>query len=184
MKSIVRLIVCLCILFGWGNKAIQSALAQQQPSEPVINIVIKDKPLVSALDTISRQTGYQFKLTRKWEKHPVSATIDHQPLDKGLKRLLKSLNHTILWEADKSVIIKVYGKAAPRSSDGISFAAPPQEIQEEEEPSIEPDDESSDENDETGESDIDAQPGKEEKKASLKRPTGRRPAGLGPKLKE
>jgi hypothetical protein len=178
MKSIVRLIVCLCILFGCGNKAIQSALAQQQPLEPVINIVAKDEPLLSALNSISRQTGYQFKLSPKWEKHPVSATIDHQPLDKGLKRLLKSLNHTILWEADKSVIIKVYGKAAPRSSGGISFAAPPQEVQEEDEPSIESDDEPLDENDETDETD------QKGKKRLLKRATDRRPASPGPKLKE
>ena len=41
----------------------------------------------------------------------VSATIDHQPLEQVLKRLLRSLNYTILWEADKVVVIKVYGKA-------------------------------------------------------------------------
>lgn len=185
MKSIVRLIVCLYILFGWGNKAMQYALAQQPPSDPLINLVVKDEPLDSALDTIAMQTGYQFKISPKWEKHPVSATIDHQPLDKSLKRLLRSLNYTILWEADKSVIIKVYGKAAPRSSDGISFAAPPQEIQEEDEPAIEPDDEPLDESDEADQADQAAQPDKAEKKAVLKRPAaGRRPARINPEPME
>lgn len=147
MNSIVRLIICLCALFGLGNIIIQPALAQQPLPDPVVSLSVKDEALVDALKTIALQTGYQFDLTPKWEKHPVSASIDQQPLQHVLKRLLRRLNYTILWEADKMVVIKVYGEADPRQSAGISFASPPQEIQEEES-SIESDDEAMDEDDE------------------------------------
>ena len=148
MNSIVRLIIYLSALFGLGNIIIQPALAQQPSPDPLVSLSMKDEALVDALRTISLQTGYHFDLTPKWEKHPVSASIDQQPLEHVLKRLLRRLNYTILWEADKMVVIKVYGKADPRQSTGISFASPPQEVQEEEEPAMESDDEAMDENDE------------------------------------
>ena len=53
---------------------------------------------------------------------PTSRTL---PLERGLKRILKSLNHTILWGEDNVVNIEVYGKATQSNSGGISFAAPP-----------------------------------------------------------
>ena len=158
MNLIARLIVCLFILFGWGDKAVQFVLAQEQSPDPVISLTVKDEPLIDALDTIAQQTGYEFGLTPQWEDHPVSATINNLPLEQGLKRLLRSLNHTILWEADNMVIIKVYGKVASGVGGGISFSAPPQEYREKEEPFIEPDNEPLDESDETSEGDQESQP--------------------------
>jgi len=156
----------------------QPALAQQPSPDPLVSLSVKDEALVSALETIASQTGYQFDLTPKWEKHMVSATIDHQPLEQVLKRLLRSLNYTILWEADKVVVIKVYGKADAPTSSGISFAAPPQEILEEELTPIESDDESLEEEDEDDEAEADEQeqpdlqdkPGPKGKNPAIKKP--------------
>ncbi len=158
MNSIVRLIVCVVILLGWGSNAIQPVLAQAEPSDPIIHLTVKNEPLVDVLDAIEQQTGYQFNLTPQWEDHIVSANINNLPLEKGLKRLLRSLNHTILWEADNIVVIKVYGKATPGSSGGVSFAAPPQENREVEEPAMEPENEPPDEKDEFTESAPEDQP--------------------------
>jgi hypothetical protein len=157
MKSIACLIVCLFMLFGGGNQVFHPAMAQGEPLDPVINLTVKDEPLSDVLETIAQETGYRFNLTPQWEDHPVSATISNLPLEQGLKRLLRSLNHTIIWEADKTVTIKVYGKVTPGSSGGISFAAPPQPYQEEGEPSIEPDNEPPDGNEETTDSETDNQ---------------------------
>ena len=148
-KSIVRLIVCMLILFGCHTILILPAMAQGEPTDPVINLVVKDEPLSDVLDSIARETGYHFNLTPQWEDYPVSATINNLPLQQGLKRLLRSLNHTILWEADQTVTIKVYGKVVPGNSGGVSFAAPPQSYEEQEEPSVEVDNEPPDENEET-----------------------------------
>ena len=95
-------------------------------------------PWVQSLETITRDTGYRFNLNRSWQDHPVSATIGNLPLEKGLKRLLRSLNYTIIWESDKLVTIMVFGKTEPGSSGpAISFQSPPQTYQEEIEPTAE-----------------------------------------------
>ncbi len=103
------------------------AMAQEKEADPVISLTVKDEPLADVLDTISEETGYQFHLSPAWQSHPVSATIINLPLEKGLKRLLKSLNHTIIWESDHTIVIKVFGKSEKGSStNAISFSQPPQ----------------------------------------------------------
>ena len=107
-------------------------MAQDAPADPLISLTAKNEPLGEVLETITRDTGYRFNLNRKWNDHPVSATIGNLPLEQGLKRLLRSLNHTIIWEADKIITIMVFGKADPgRSGPVISFQSPPQTYQEE-----------------------------------------------------
>jgi len=183
MNSIVRLILYFFALFGLGNMAMQPALAQQPSPDPIVSLSVKDEALVSALETIASQTGYQFDLTPKWEKHMVSATIDHQPLEQVLKRLLRSLNYTILWEADKVVVIKVYGKADASTSSGISFAAPPQEILEEELTPIESDDESlEEEGEEDDEAEAEADEADEKEQPDLQDKPG--PKGKNPAIKK
>jgi hypothetical protein len=106
--------------------AIQPAAAQNVTGDPLISLTVHNEPLGEVLADITRATGYRFNLNREWQDYPVSATIDNLTLEQGLKRLLRSLNHTIIWEADKRVTIMVFGKVDPlRKNSGISFAAPP-----------------------------------------------------------
>ena len=89
------------------------------------------------LDALASDTGYQFNLDRKWKDHPVSATINRLPLEQGLKRLLRSLNHSLIWEADKTITIMVFGKAdALRPGNAVSFGSPPQAVPEDPEPPV------------------------------------------------
>jgi hypothetical protein len=107
-------------------------MAQDATADPLISLTAQNEPLGDVLETITRDTGYRFNLNGQWKDHPVSATITDLPLEKGLKRILRSLNHSIVWESDKIVTITVFGKADSSSSDSaISFASPPQTIQEE-----------------------------------------------------
>ena len=101
-------------------------MALEKEADPVISLTVKDEPLADVLDTISEETGYQFHLSPAWQSHPVSATIINLPLEKGLKRLLKSLNYTIIWESEDTIVIKVFGKSETGSStNAISFSEPP-----------------------------------------------------------
>jgi hypothetical protein len=136
MKSIFCRIVCFfCFV---GSVAIHPAMAQDATADPLISLTAKNEPLGDVLETITRDTGYRFNLNGKWNEHPVSATIVNLPLEKGLNRLLRSLNHSIVWESDKIVTIMVYGKADPGTSDtATTFASPPQTYQEENEPAAE-----------------------------------------------
>jgi len=136
MKAILCLIVCLFPF--WGSVTIYPAMALDDPSEPLVSLTAKDEPLGDVLDTLARETGYQFNLNRKWKDHPVSATINRLPLEQGLKRLLRSLNHSIIWEADKTVTIMVFGKADPlRPGSAVSFGSAPQAVPEDPEPPAE-----------------------------------------------
>lgn len=136
MKPIFYLI--LCFFFFVGSATIPSAIAQDATADPMISLTAQNEPLGDVLETISRDTGYRFNLNGKWKAHPVSATINDLPLEKGLKRLLRSLNHSIVWESDKLVTITVFGKADPSGTGGaISFSSPPQAYQEENEPAAE-----------------------------------------------
>lgn len=131
MKTNAKLVFCLLLIIVGGTLSRQPAMAADSPAEPLINLTVKNEPLGEVLDTITAETGYRFKLNSQWESHLVSATIGNLPLERGLKRLLRSLNHTIIWEADRTITIMVYGKAAPVSAGGtISHAAPPQDIPE------------------------------------------------------
>ncbi|MDX2452548.1 hypothetical protein [Desulfosarcina sp.] len=136
MKPISCLI--LCIFCFVGSAAIHPAMAQEATADPMISLTAQNEPLGDVLETITRDTGYRFNLNGKWKAHPVSATINDLPLEKGLKRLLRSLNHSIVWESDKLVTITVFGKADPGGTGGaISFSSPPQNYQEEIEPPAE-----------------------------------------------
>jgi hypothetical protein len=124
MKSVAFLFLCLFILPGSVVVAVRPAVAQENPR---ISLTADNEPLGDVLDTISQDTGYRFNLDSKWQDHPVSATIGGLTLEQGLKRLLRSLNHTIIWDADRTVTIMVFGRADPaRPGSAISFAEPPQ----------------------------------------------------------
>lgn len=127
MKTIVCLILCLFLLPGSGGFSVRPAAARDAAENPRISLTARNEPLGDVLAAITRDTGYRFNLDRKWQDHPVSATIGNLPLEQGLKRLLRSLNHTIIWDADRTVTIMVFGKADPaRPDSAISFAEPPQ----------------------------------------------------------
>lgn len=167
MNVIIRLIVGMVFFLGLGNNGLQPAFAQELSPNPVISLSVKEEPLIDVLDDITEQTGYRFELSEEWESHPISANVKDLPLERGLKRILKNLNHTILWGEDNVVNIRVYGKATQSDSGGISFAAPPQDdIQEE-------NDESPDEVDES-------QPAEEEEQPPpFNRPDHKRPGKGG-----
>lgn len=136
MKPISCILICfLCLA---GRAAIHPVMAQDASTDPLITLKVNNTLLVDVLETITRDTGYRFSLNGQWKDHPVSATITNLPLEKGLKRILRSLNHSIVWESEKIVTITVFGKTDSRSNDNaISFASPPQTVQEEAEPSAE-----------------------------------------------
>jgi len=119
--------------------ALPPAQGQQRPGVSTVDLTVKDVPLRDALNTISRDTGYQFNLPRRWEEYKVSATIHGMPLAQGLKRLLRSLNYTIIWESDNLVTIRVYGKAEPGTSGRVnSLSSVPRPSPEEAEPADAP----------------------------------------------
>jgi hypothetical protein len=136
MTPFATLLICLLAIMG--SAATHPVMALDAAADPRISLTATHQPLGAVLDSITGDTGYRFNLNERWEDYPVSATIRNLPLEQGLKRLLRSLNHTIIWEADKTVTIMIYGKVEPgNTGPGISFASPPQPVPEDPEPSAE-----------------------------------------------
>ena len=129
MKSIAWMTFGLCFCLSVALLPHRPIAAQDSTPGPRINLSATNQPLAEILDQMTAETGYQFNLSPKWGNHRVSATLYEIPLERGLKRLLRSLNHSIIWESDRIVTILVYGRAEPERDGGaISFAPPPREI--------------------------------------------------------
>lgn len=120
MKTFSCLILCV-LLLSIGDGVMQTAAAQDQ----VISLTVSNQPLGQVLETLADSSGVQFTLNEQWKNHLVSAAIENQTLEHVLKRLLRNLNHTVIWESDRTVAIMIYSKAAGAGSvPATSFAAP------------------------------------------------------------
>ncbi|MGA6927560.1 MAG: hypothetical protein WBY88_17865 [Desulfosarcina sp.] len=134
--------VCCSMVF-WvcllGSTAVGPVAAQESDPDPTITLSVQNQTLGDVLEEISRETGYRFELDRNWQDHPVSAAISNLPIEQALKRLLRSLNYTILWEANRLVTIQVFGRADPnRSGSAISSPDPSQPELDDAQPMVEP----------------------------------------------
>jgi len=124
MKTIIPFILWLLLFIG-SDIAVNPVSATDSVTYPVIKLTVNNQPLGEVLGAITAETGYEFNINEQWESHPVSATIDNLPLEQGLKRLLRYLNHTIIWDSDQIITIMVYGKTDSTSHhSGILHAAP------------------------------------------------------------
>jgi hypothetical protein len=128
MKTICRFSFYLIALAVVCIETIDAAAAQPSPREPIVSLTATNLPLGEALATLSRDTGYRFSLNSQWTTHPVSVNFSGIPLEEALNRLLRNLNHSIVWESEDSIRIMVYGTSeAAGSPQAVTFAAPPQE---------------------------------------------------------
>ncbi len=80
---------------------------QPQSTEPLISITAVNEPLGQVLDKIGAEIKYTFELDELWQDHPVTIAVDGVPLNEGLKRILVSLNHAIIYENDTTIRIAI-----------------------------------------------------------------------------
>jgi hypothetical protein len=105
---------------------VPSANGQESTQEPYISLSVRNQPLGDVLNKIARETGYTFKLEDEWKGYPVNASIQNLPLNQGLKRILTSLNHAIIYESEKKIQILVYGKTDAHQKDShLNRSSPP-----------------------------------------------------------
>jgi hypothetical protein len=72
------------------------------------------------LKKITLDTGIKIKLNDQGSGYLINASIENMPLHRGLKLILRRLNHAIVYESDKSIKIMVYGT----DSDPIQSFSP------------------------------------------------------------
>jgi len=134
--TLVFILFLLCLRIN----IIQQAIGAESQDEPHISLKVKNQPLGDVLKKISLDTGFKFKLNDKWSIYPVNASIENMSLHRGLKLILRGLNHVIIYESDKSIKIVVYGKVDSRETDSYPiqpFSSQIQDNQQEPAPSLE-----------------------------------------------
>jgi hypothetical protein len=80
--------------------------------EPV-TLNVQDKPLGEVLQTISKETGYEFTIAKEWLDFTVSASFNALPLHKALKRIFGDLSNAIVYGSDKRIKILIYADTSP-----------------------------------------------------------------------
>ena len=126
----------------------QQAIGSELQEEPHISLNVKNQPLDSVLAQISQDTGFTFEINEQWAAHPIIASIKDVPLHRGLKHILRRLNHTILYEQDNNIKIVIYGTIKPAGTHAApnpSFSSrehyrPPEPVPLPEPPPEEPED--------------------------------------------
>lgn len=79
--------------------------------DKVVSLTVKDEPLGEVLKKISMANGCEFILDNEWQNQPVTADLEKVSLNQALKRILRDLNHVIIYESDQKIRIVIYGKA-------------------------------------------------------------------------
>jgi type II secretory pathway component GspD/PulD (secretin) len=89
-----------------------------------ISLDITNRPLSEVLDRLSQITGNRFIYDREWAKENISVKIVDQDLDKSLRMVLGRYNYGILYGADKSVRIMIYGEKSVASPSPTNAPSP------------------------------------------------------------
>ena len=111
MKPFLCLILCLFILLSPYGGLITRGMAQNSGQDSELSPAAEGKTLGDVLETISQDTGYKFNIKDKWKDYPVAnSSNDEMVLERRLKRLLRSLNHSIIWDSDRTITIQIFGE--------------------------------------------------------------------------
>jgi hypothetical protein len=115
---------------------IQEAIGSESQNEPNISLNVKNQRLGDVLKNITQETGIKFMLNDQWSTYPVNASIENMPLNRGLKLILKGLNHVIIYESDKIIKILVYGNMDSRETDSYPIQPFSTQIQDNQQESV------------------------------------------------
>jgi type II secretory pathway component GspD/PulD (secretin) len=74
----------------------------------LISLNTNNEPLAEVLDNVSQATGYEFIIDESWDDLPITVKFDAIPLDQALKRILAKVNHAIVYNSDRKVLIRIY----------------------------------------------------------------------------
>jgi hypothetical protein len=106
-------LICLGTVVLTGP-AITSSAGEATDTEggPVISLDVKEKPLDEVLEIVSEVSGYEIILEGAWEDLTVSVKLEKATLEETLRRALRNVNHTAVWdEAEKTISLFVFDES-------------------------------------------------------------------------
>ncbi len=106
--------------------AITSFGSQKGGELPVVSLSAKEEPLRKVLNKISKASGYEITLNGESGDLLVSVTFKNAALGEALKRVLRDLNYTAIWdEEDKKISLTIYvlrgAEKNIKTQPGISY---------------------------------------------------------------
>jgi len=109
INFIIPVVLSLLFLAGlitisFGAIPCQASVKGSEP--PVFSLNVKDQPLGKILKKISKATGYKITVNKEWTDFPVTASLRNVTVHEGLRRILGTLNHSII-SNDKEKTISV-----------------------------------------------------------------------------
>ena len=104
-------------------------IGEKSVADEIISLDVKNEPLGEVLEDISIAASCQFSIDESWEDYPVSAVFESEPLHRGLKKIFRNVNNAVIYGADRSVKIIIYGEVSSSSGD-IGHSVTTQSFQE------------------------------------------------------
>jgi hypothetical protein len=79
---------------------------------PLISLKAKDESFKYIIEKIAKVCGYQFLIAEDLGNIPITIQLNNVSLEGSLRRLLRDLNYTIVWdESLKRISISIYGQS-------------------------------------------------------------------------
>ena len=106
------LLILVLFLIGLAPIIVHNCRAFGKESEDSrFSLNVEEEALRAVLQKISTSTGYTITISEELADVPVTVRIKDVSLDKGLRRLLKGFNYTLVTlEEEKKIIITVYDR--------------------------------------------------------------------------
>jgi hypothetical protein len=106
--AILRSLLFMLMVGSVAGFIESAAWAQTCLTDPRVSLSVKDTPLVDVLTQISRDTDCDIVIDPTWRNFPVTAQFENTPLPVAIKRVLKRLNHAIIYSLQNRVEILIY----------------------------------------------------------------------------
>lgn len=113
IRNTAKVLLILALFsIGFAHLIVHECRASGEESENSrFSLNVEEEALRAVLQKISTSTGYTITISEELADMPVTVRIKDVSLDKGLRRLLKGFNYTLVTlEEEKKIIITVYDR--------------------------------------------------------------------------
>lgn len=115
LKPLAVFIVILILAF--------TLLSDGYASDEQFSMQIQDKTLAAVFQELTRMSGQPIAFDKQWANQPINTRFANLSLEMAIAKILKNLNHVVIFEEDK-IQIKIYGVVTPDEEIGRASTAP------------------------------------------------------------
>ncbi len=106
---IISIFVIILNVAALGYNNVSWAVIKEAETD-VFSFECKNRPLIKVVDEISNLTGTKIIINEKWAKWPVTVKLKQISTNRALKRILRRLNHAIIYRTDNRISVIIMGE--------------------------------------------------------------------------